>query len=98
MSKQRIYEYAKELNLKSKEIIDELKSMNIEVSNHMQALEDDQIKALDKKFKKNKRTTINKALKIITKNQTIKIKIKGNKKITKRINNKIIKATKAIKE
>ena len=38
MSKQRIYEYAKELNLKSKEIIDELKSMNIEVSNHMQAL------------------------------------------------------------
>ncbi len=97
MSKQRIYEYAKELNLKSKEIIDELKSMNIEVSNHMQALEDDQIKALDKKFKKNKRTTINKALKIITKNQTIKIKIKGNKKITKRINNKIIKATKAIK-
>ncbi len=26
--------------------------MNIEVSNHMQALEDDQIKALDKKFKK----------------------------------------------
>lgn len=63
----------------------------------MQALEDDQIKALDKKFKKNKRTTINKALKIITKNQTIKTKIKGNKKITKRINNKIIKATKAIK-
>ncbi|MBO1198982.1 translation initiation factor IF-2 [Staphylococcus simiae] len=52
MSKKRIYEYAKELNLKSKEIIDELKSMNIEVSNHMQALEDDQIKALDKKFKK----------------------------------------------
>ncbi|WP_432202105.1 translation initiation factor IF-2 [Staphylococcus warneri] len=51
MSKQRIYEYAKELNLKSKEIIDELKSMNVEVSNHMQALEDEQIKALDKKFK-----------------------------------------------
>ena len=51
MSKQRIYEYAKELNLKSKEIIDELKSMNVEVSNHMQALEEEQIKALDKKFK-----------------------------------------------
>ncbi len=55
--------------------------MNIEVSNHMQALEDDQIKALDEKVrKKNKRTTINKALKIITKNQTIKTKIKGNRK------------------
>lgn len=56
MSKKRIYEYAKELNLKSKEIIDELKSMNVEVSNHMQALEDDQIKALYKKFKKEQNT------------------------------------------
>ncbi|MBC3079590.1 translation initiation factor IF-2 [Staphylococcus capitis] len=56
MSKKRIYEYAKELNLKSKEIIDELKSMNVEVSNHMQALKDDQIKALDKKFKKEQNT------------------------------------------
>lgn len=51
MSKQRIYEYAKELNLKSKDIIDELKKMNVEVSNHMQALEDDQITQLNKKFK-----------------------------------------------
>lgn len=51
MSKKRIYEYAKELNVKSREIIDELKKMDVEVSNHMQALEDDQIKMLDKKFK-----------------------------------------------
>ena len=51
MSKQRIYEYAKELNLKSKDIIDELKKMNVEVSNHMQALEDDQITQLNKRFK-----------------------------------------------
>ena len=51
MSKQRIYEYAKELNLKSKDVIDELKKMNVEVSNHMQALEDDQIAQLNKKFK-----------------------------------------------
>ena len=51
MSKKRIYEYAKEVNVKSKEIIDELKKMDVEVSNHMQALEDDQIKMLDKKFK-----------------------------------------------
>lgn len=51
MSKKRIYEYAKEVNVKSKEIIDELKKMDVEVSNHMQALEDGQIKMLDKKFK-----------------------------------------------
>ena len=54
MSKQRIYEYAKELNLKSKDIIDELKSMNVEVYNHMQALEKEQITALDKKFRPQK--------------------------------------------
>lgn len=60
MSKKRIYEYAKELNLKSKEIIDELKSMNVEVSNHMQALEEEQIKALDKKFKTSQAKDTNK--------------------------------------
>ncbi|PTE76739.1 translation initiation factor IF-2 [Staphylococcus gallinarum] len=56
MSKQRIYEYEKELNIKSKDIIDELKKMNVEVSNHMQALEADQIKELDKKFKESQST------------------------------------------
>ncbi|RIN92206.1 hypothetical protein BU005_07400, partial [Mammaliicoccus sciuri] len=40
MSKKRIYEYAKEIDVKSKAIIDELKKNNIEVSNHMQALEE----------------------------------------------------------
>lgn len=80
MSKQRIYEYAKELNLKSKEIIDELKSMNIEVSNHMQALEDDQIKALDKKFKKEQKNDNKQSTQNNHQNQTIKTKIKGNKR------------------
>ena len=32
--------------------------MNVEVSNHMQALEADQIKELDKKFKASQSTTI----------------------------------------
>ncbi|MCY1592304.1 translation initiation factor IF-2 [Staphylococcus pettenkoferi] len=50
MSKKRIYEYAKEQNIKSKDVIDELKKMNVEVSNHMQALEDDQIQALNKVY------------------------------------------------
>ncbi|MDT3972228.1 translation initiation factor IF-2 N-terminal domain-containing protein, partial [Staphylococcus saprophyticus] len=42
MSKKRIYEYAKDLKIKSKEIIDELKKMDVEVTSHMQTLEDDQ--------------------------------------------------------
>ncbi|WP_412520394.1 translation initiation factor IF-2 [Staphylococcus simulans] len=53
MSKKRIYEYAKDLKLKSKDVIDELKKMNVEVSNHMQALEPNEVKELDKKFKPN---------------------------------------------
>ena len=54
MSKIRIYEYAKDLKLKSKDIIDELKKMDVEVTSHMQTLEDDQIKALDKVYKPEK--------------------------------------------
>ncbi|UBH23288.1 translation initiation factor IF-2 [Macrococcus armenti] len=52
MSKKRIYEYAKEVSLKSKDIIDALKKMNIEVSSHMQVIEAKEITALDKIFKK----------------------------------------------
>ena len=51
MSKKRIYEYAKDLNIKSKDVIDELKKNGVDVSNHMQALEDNQIASLDKVFK-----------------------------------------------
>jgi translation initiation factor IF-2 len=47
MSKMRVYEYAKKLNLSSKEIIVKLKEMNIEVSNHMTTIEDDAVKKLD---------------------------------------------------
>ncbi|MBA8761469.1 translation initiation factor IF-2 [Staphylococcus coagulans] len=54
MGKQRIYEYAKDLNIKSKDVIDELKKEGVEVSNHMQTLEDDQVKSLDKVFKKDR--------------------------------------------
>ena len=99
MSKKRIYEYAKELNLKSKEIIDELKSMNVEVSNHMQALEEEQIKALDKKFKAsqakdtNKQNTQNNHQKSNNKqnsNDKEKQQSKNNSKPTKKkeLNNK----------
>ncbi|MGV3042767.1 translation initiation factor IF-2 [Staphylococcus rostri] len=52
MSKQRIYEYAKSLNIKSKDAIDELKKNGVEVSNHMQTLEADHVKILDKVFNK----------------------------------------------
>lgn len=50
MSKIRIYEYAREKNLSSKIVIDELKKMNIEVSSHMASISADAIKKLDSVF------------------------------------------------
>lgn len=58
MSKTRVYEYAKQFNISSKDVIAKLKEMNIEVSNHMTTLEEDSIKKLDsiynKKIEENK--------------------------------------------
>ena len=89
MSKQRIYEYAKELNLKSKDIIDELKSMNVEVSNHMQALEKNKSQRLIKiqttKQQNNKQEAQNnhqKSSNKSTQNQ-INNKVVNNKEINK---------------
>ncbi|MEW4218201.1 translation initiation factor IF-2 [Rossellomorea marisflavi] len=50
MSKIRVYEYAKKHNVSSKNVIDKLKELNIEVSNHMATLEDGTIKKLDKTY------------------------------------------------
>ena len=52
MSKTRVYEYAKKHNLSSKDVIIKLKEMNIEVSNHMTAMEDETIKKLDAVYNK----------------------------------------------
>lgn len=51
MSKMRVYEYAKKLNISSKEVINKLKDMNIEVSNHMTMIEEDAVVKLDGIFK-----------------------------------------------
>ncbi|WP_299090147.1 translation initiation factor IF-2 [uncultured Metabacillus sp.] len=51
MTKMRVYEYAKQTNVSSKDIISTLKEMNVEVNNHMSTIEDDVIIKLDKKFK-----------------------------------------------
>jgi translation initiation factor IF-2 len=50
MSKMRVYEYAKQNNTTSKNVINILKEMNVEVSNHMATISTDTIKKLDEKF------------------------------------------------
>ncbi|MCY8277534.1 translation initiation factor IF-2 N-terminal domain-containing protein, partial [Bacillus inaquosorum] len=52
MAKMRVYEYAKALNVSSKEILTALKNMDLEVNNHMAMLEEKAIKLLDAKYKK----------------------------------------------
>ncbi|WP_312095136.1 translation initiation factor IF-2 [Niallia sp.] len=52
MSKVRVYEYAKQYNISSKDVIAKLKEMNVEVSNHMTTLEEDTIKKLDSVYNK----------------------------------------------
>ncbi|PRR92508.1 MULTISPECIES: translation initiation factor IF-2 [unclassified Bacillus (in: firmicutes)] len=52
MAKVRVYEYAKAIDVSSKDIIAALKDMNVEVNNHMATLEDDTVKKLDAKYKK----------------------------------------------
>lgn len=50
MSKIRIYELAKELNMSSKELIEKIKELDIEVNSHMSTLEDGEAKLIKELF------------------------------------------------
>ena len=51
MSKVRVHEYAKKVNKTSKEVIEQLGKMNIQVTNHMSTLEGETISKLDGIYK-----------------------------------------------
>jgi translation initiation factor IF-2 len=53
MSKMRVYEYAKKHGTTSKDVIEKLKGMNIEVANHMSTIGGGTVEKLDSLFKKN---------------------------------------------
>ncbi|WP_117169672.1 translation initiation factor IF-2 [Paraliobacillus sediminis] len=53
MSKIRVYEYAKQKNVSSKEIINKLKEIDVEVSNHMSTISSDTSTKLDEIFSSN---------------------------------------------
>ncbi|MED3660441.1 translation initiation factor IF-2 [Ureibacillus sp. FSL K6-8385] len=50
MTKMRVHEYAKKVNRPSKEVIEELKKLNINVSNHMSTLNGEEVAKLDAIF------------------------------------------------
>jgi translation initiation factor IF-2 len=51
MSKIRVYEYAKQKNVQSKDIIEKLKTMNVHVANHMSMIDQSALKKLDEAYK-----------------------------------------------
>ncbi|WP_377889203.1 translation initiation factor IF-2 [Alkalihalobacillus sp. R86527] len=55
MSKMRIYEYAKEQNTTSKDVIEKLKSMDIKVTNHMSVIDDSTVEKLKSNSKQSKK-------------------------------------------
>jgi len=51
MSKLRVYEYAKELGISSKQMINLLTKLNLSVNNHMSTLEDSTIQKVEEHLK-----------------------------------------------
>ena len=83
MKKVRVYEYAKEIDKQSKDIISVLKDAEIEVSNHMSMLTEEGLAKLDSVFKKVKKEQPkenNKTENNQQKNDNKKAKKKKNKK------------------
>lgn len=52
MAKKRVYELAKELEISSKELINKMKELDIEVSSHMSTIDDEEAKILKELFDK----------------------------------------------
>ncbi|GAA0461586.1 translation initiation factor IF-2 [Alkalibacillus silvisoli] len=48
MKKMRVYEYAKKQNVSSKDVINKLKELDVEISNHMSTITENTIRQLDK--------------------------------------------------
>lgn len=54
MAKKRVYEYAKEKNVSSKDVITRAKELGIEYQTHMSSMEDNQVEKLNNAFASNK--------------------------------------------
>src|SRR5690625_7270777 len=53
MSKMRVYEYARLNNLTSKQVIDQLNKLNVDITNHMSTITAEVDEKLDTSFNKN---------------------------------------------
>lgn len=82
----RVHEYAKQVNVKSKEIIGLLITAGIEVKSHMSVLEPEVVKVLDKKYKKKAKSAPKAekkpvAKKVVAKKEALKVSKKDLKPV-----------------
>ncbi len=90
MSKQRVYELAKELELSSKYIVDKAHSMGIDVKNHMSTLADSEIKSIKNALaKKETKLDVKKAPK-----QEAKKEVKNSTPVENKSNSKEMRVNK----
>lgn len=89
MSKKRVYEFARELDVESKEVLDRSQELGIKIKSHMSSITEDEMQKIKNAF--NKKDSSQKEKKEESKDK--KISDKKNKKDTKR-NNKHSKQNK----
>ena len=56
MGKMKLYELAKEMNLSSKELLEQAKAIGIGIKSHLSVISDDDIKNLKEKYKRQEKT------------------------------------------
>ncbi|SES68502.1 bacterial translation initiation factor 2 (bIF-2) [Natronincola peptidivorans] len=95
MSKVRVYQLAKQLGVSSKELIEKLKGLSVEVSTHMSTLEDEEAKLLLELFTENEENrNIDNSKEKPQEEKPQKEPEKPSKNVEKKSNNKIEKSNK----
>lgn len=82
LTKVRVYQLAKELNVSSKELIQKLGDLDMEIASHMSALEDKEVNVILELFGENDKKEDNKEVKEDKKEEK-KVEVKNTKKNTK---------------
>ncbi|SDQ07693.1 translation initiation factor IF-2 [Carnobacterium viridans] len=88
MAKKRVYEYAKELDVPTKSVIDKAKELGIDYNSHMSSMEDKQVEQLNQVFASNKKgnTAPNKSVQTETTSTSSTKNQKGGNTITNQKN------------
>src|SRR5699024_3268208 len=74
MSKMRVYEYAKQNDVTSKEVIEALGKLNVDVKNHMSTIAAETVEQLNKQLQKEKQAPKKEAAKQTTPKKTVQDK------------------------